>query len=66
MVITCFTSLTHQFIEAGISGIHHPAEHVRKVAERILLLIYKNQPRLVRLVCLFVFGNFLYHIPILC
>ncbi|XP_063698655.1 centrosomal protein of 104 kDa [Culicoides brevitarsis] len=42
------SSLTLQFIEAAISGIHHPAEHVRKVAERILLLIYKHQPRLVR------------------
>lgn len=34
--------------EAGISGIHHPAEPVRKVAERVLLLVYKVNPRLVR------------------
>lgn len=34
--------------EAGTSGIHHPSEPVRKVAERILLLVYKVNPRLVR------------------
>lgn len=34
--------------EAGCSGIHHPAESVRKVAERVLLLVYKVNPRLVR------------------
>lgn len=34
--------------EAGCSGIHHPAEPVRKVAERVLLLVYKINPRLVR------------------
>lgn len=34
--------------ECGCSGIHHPAEPVRKVAERILLLVYKINPRLVR------------------
>lgn len=34
--------------ECGCSGIHHPAEPVRKVAERILLLVYKVNPRLVR------------------
>lgn len=34
--------------ECGCSGIHHPAEPVRKVAERILLLVYKTNPRLVR------------------
>lgn len=34
--------------ECGCSGIHHPAEPVRKVAERILVLVYKVNPRLVR------------------
>ncbi|XP_055298769.1 centrosomal protein of 104 kDa isoform X2 [Sitodiplosis mosellana] len=34
--------------ESGCSGIHHPAEPVRKVAERVLLLVYKVNPRLVR------------------
>ncbi|SPP82329.1 centrosomal protein of 104 kDa isoform X2 [Drosophila guanche] len=34
--------------ECGCSGIHHPAEPVRKVAERILLLVYKLNPRMVR------------------
>lgn len=34
--------------ECGGSGIHHPAEPVRKVAERILLLVYTINPRLVR------------------
>lgn len=34
--------------EFGLSGLHHPAEAVRKVAERILVLIYKVNPRLVR------------------
>ncbi|XP_017849207.1 centrosomal protein of 104 kDa isoform X2 [Drosophila busckii] len=34
--------------DCGCSGIHHPAETVRKVAERILLLVYKVNPRLVR------------------
>lgn len=34
--------------ECGCSGIHHPAEPVRKVAERVLLLVYKVNPRLVR------------------
>ncbi|XP_041448404.1 centrosomal protein of 104 kDa isoform X1 [Drosophila obscura] len=34
--------------ECGCSGIHHPAEPVRKVAERILLLVYKINPRMVR------------------
>lgn len=29
-------------------GIHHPSEPVRKVAERVLLLVYKINPRLVR------------------
>lgn len=34
--------------ECGCSGIHHPAEPVRKVAERVLLLVYNINPRLVR------------------
>lgn len=34
--------------ECGCSGLHHPAEPVRKVAERILLLVYMVNPRLVR------------------
>lgn len=34
--------------ESGCSGIHHPAETVRKVAERILLLVYRTNRRLVR------------------
>ncbi|KAL1455476.1 hypothetical protein WDU94_009567, partial [Cyamophila willieti] len=34
--------------ELGSSGLHHPAEAVRKVAERILIQIYKVNPRLVR------------------
>lgn len=34
--------------EAGISGINHPTEGVRKVAERILLLVYRVNRRLVR------------------
>ncbi|XP_022908235.1 centrosomal protein of 104 kDa [Onthophagus taurus] len=34
--------------EFGSSGLHHPAEAVRKVGERILVLVYKVNPRLVR------------------
>lgn len=34
--------------EAGLSGINHPTEGVRKVAERILLLVYRVNRRLVR------------------
>lgn len=34
--------------ECGCSGLHHPAESVRKVAERILLLVYEINPRIVR------------------
>lgn len=34
--------------EFGSSGLHHPAEAVRKVSERILLLVYKVNPRIVR------------------
>lgn len=34
--------------ECGCSGIHHPAEPVRKVAERVLLLVYKVNPRMIR------------------
>lgn len=41
--LTC-RSLT----ECGCSGIHHPSEPVRKVAERVLLLVYRINPRLIR------------------
>ncbi|CAH0552097.1 unnamed protein product [Brassicogethes aeneus] len=34
--------------EFGSSGLHHPAEAVRKVSERILVLVYRVNPRLVR------------------
>ncbi|KAK9872526.1 hypothetical protein WA026_017991 [Henosepilachna vigintioctopunctata] len=34
--------------EFGSSGLHHPAESVRKVSERILVLVYKVNPRMVR------------------
>lgn len=34
--------------ECGCSGIQHPSETVRKVAERILILVYKINPRLIR------------------
>lgn len=34
--------------ELGLSGLNHPAEAVRKMAERILVLVYKSNPRLVR------------------
>ncbi|XP_011351568.1 centrosomal protein of 104 kDa isoform X4 [Ooceraea biroi] len=34
--------------ELGSSGLHHSAEAVRKVSERILVLVYKVNPRLVR------------------
>ncbi|XP_060527673.1 centrosomal protein of 104 kDa isoform X2 [Cylas formicarius] len=34
--------------EFGASGLHHPAEAVRKVSERILVLVYKVNPRMVR------------------
>ncbi|GLV36429.1 uncharacterized protein CBL_08920 [Carabus blaptoides fortunei] len=34
--------------EFGVSGLHHPAEAVRKVAERVLVHVYKVNPRLVR------------------
>lgn len=34
--------------EAGISGINHPTEGVRKIAERVLLLVYRVNQRLVR------------------
>ncbi|XP_049940431.1 centrosomal protein of 104 kDa [Schistocerca serialis cubense] len=34
--------------EFGSSGLHHPAEAVRKVAERVLTLVYRVNPRLVR------------------
>lgn len=41
--LTCRT-----LAECGVSGLHHPAEPVRKVAERILVQVYKVNPRLVR------------------
>ncbi|KAG8037489.1 hypothetical protein G9C98_005699 [Cotesia typhae] len=34
--------------DLGSSGLLHPAEAVRKVSERILVLVYKVNPRLVR------------------
>uniref|UniRef100_A0A1B6L5S4 UVR domain-containing protein n=1 Tax=Graphocephala atropunctata TaxID=36148 RepID=A0A1B6L5S4_9HEMI len=34
--------------ELGVSGLHHPAEAVRKVAERILIHVYKVNSRIVR------------------
>lgn len=34
--------------ECGCSGINHPHEGVRKVSERILLAVYKINPRLIR------------------
>ena len=34
--------------ELGSSGLHHPSEPVRKVAERVLLQVYRVNPRLVR------------------
>lgn len=34
--------------ECGCSGINHPHEGVRKVSERILLAVYKVNPRLIR------------------
>lgn len=34
--------------ECGCSGIQHPSESVRKVAERVLILVYKINPRLIR------------------
>ncbi|XP_072390154.1 centrosomal protein of 104 kDa [Diabrotica undecimpunctata] len=41
--LTCRT-----LAEFGLSGLHHPAEAVRKVSERILVLVYRVNPRLVR------------------
>lgn len=34
--------------EFGMSAIHHPTEAVRKAAERILVHVYKVNPRFVR------------------
>lgn len=34
--------------ELGLSGLNHPAEAVRKMAEKILVLVYRFNPRLVR------------------
>lgn len=48
-LLTIFSGLTCRTLsEFGSSSLHHPAEAVRKVAERILVLIYKVNPRLVR------------------
>ncbi|XP_024891189.1 centrosomal protein of 104 kDa isoform X1 [Temnothorax curvispinosus] len=45
----CCSGLTCRTLsELGSSGLHHPAEAVRKVSERILVLVYKVNPRLVR------------------
>lgn len=41
--LTCRT-----LAEFGSSGLHHPAEAVRKVSERILIQVYRVNPRLVR------------------
>uniref|UniRef100_A0A1S4MXX0 Centrosomal protein CEP104 Zn finger domain-containing protein n=1 Tax=Pediculus humanus subsp. corporis TaxID=121224 RepID=A0A1S4MXX0_PEDHC len=41
--LTCRT-----LAEFGSSGLHHPAEAVRKVSERILLHVYKVNSRIVR------------------
>jgi hypothetical protein len=46
---SCSSGLTCRVLsEFGSSGLHHPAEAVRKVAERILTLVYRVNPRLVR------------------
>lgn len=34
--------------EFGMSAIHHPTENVRKASERILIHVYKVNPRFVR------------------
>lgn len=34
--------------EFGSSGLHHPAEAVRKVAEKVLIHVYRQNPRIVR------------------
>jgi len=34
--------------EFGMSAIHHPTENVRKAAERIVIHVYKVNPRFVR------------------
>ncbi|XP_031367191.1 centrosomal protein of 104 kDa isoform X2 [Apis dorsata] len=45
----CCSGLTCRTLsELGSTGLHHPAEAVRKVSERILVLVYKVNPRLVR------------------
>lgn len=44
-----FSGLTCRTLaEFGSSGLHHPAEAVRKVSERILIQVYRVNPRLVR------------------
>lgn len=46
---TIYSGLTCRTLsEFGVSGLHHPAEAVRKVAERVLVHVYKVNPRLVR------------------
>ena len=35
-------------MDFGLSGLHHPSEPVRKVAERILVQVYRKSPQLVR------------------
>ncbi|XP_044599316.1 centrosomal protein of 104 kDa isoform X1 [Cotesia glomerata] len=45
----CCSGLTCRTLsDLGSSGLLHPAEAVRKVSERILVLVYKVNPRLVR------------------
>lgn len=44
-----FSGMTCRVLsELGASGLHHPAEAVRKVAERILIHVYKVNSRIVR------------------
>ena len=44
-----FSGMTCRILaEFGLSGLHHPAEAVRKMAEKILVLVYHFNPRLVR------------------
>jgi len=44
-----FSGLTCRTLaEFGATGLHHPAEAVRKVSEKVLLQVYKVNPRIVR------------------
>jgi len=44
-----FSGMTCRILcEFGMSAIHHPTEAVRKAAERILVHVYKVNPRFVR------------------